>query len=206
MLFRSTRIFLDEEVDKLIDGDEAIRIGVARAEQSGIVFLDEIDKICGGEEGRGPDVSRRGPLCIPVYGALLLHVGSASQPRLRWAFCGAQDAEPKRSAGNAMSTRVLAGTKSLATLSAWIRDIEPASRDSGQAVRCTDMRLAGRYQVRGALCGDVSSVRAFICIPAYRLGLRIPGEASVRSGRDTRDTSRSFNAAGPAICWAIQRR
>ena len=54
------RIMTQEEADKLIDGDEVNRLGVERAEQSGIVFLDEIDKIAGGEGGHGPDVSRGG--------------------------------------------------------------------------------------------------------------------------------------------------
>lgn len=55
------RIITQEEADKLIDGDEVNRLGVERAEQGGIVFLDEIDKIAGGGEGgRGPDVSRGG--------------------------------------------------------------------------------------------------------------------------------------------------
>ncbi len=54
------KIITDEEADKLIDGDEVNRLGVARTEQGGIVFLDEIDKICGAAGGQGPDVSRGG--------------------------------------------------------------------------------------------------------------------------------------------------
>ena len=54
------RILTEEEADKLIDGDAVNREAVQRAEQSGIVFLDEVDKICGGEGGHGPDVSRGG--------------------------------------------------------------------------------------------------------------------------------------------------
>ena len=54
------RIFTQEEAEKLIDNDEVNRLGIARAEQSGIVFLDELDKIAGGEGGHGPDVSRGG--------------------------------------------------------------------------------------------------------------------------------------------------
>jgi ATP-dependent HslUV protease ATP-binding subunit HslU len=49
-----------EEAAKLIDMDKVTREGVHRAEQSGIVFLDEIDKIAGRESAHGPDVSREG--------------------------------------------------------------------------------------------------------------------------------------------------
>ena len=49
-----------EEAQKLIDIDEVIREAVHRVEQSGIVFIDEIDKIAGRERGGGPDVSREG--------------------------------------------------------------------------------------------------------------------------------------------------
>ena len=54
------KIITQEEADKLIDNDEVNSLGVERAEQSGIVFLDELDKIAGGEGGHGPDVSRGG--------------------------------------------------------------------------------------------------------------------------------------------------
>jgi ATP-dependent HslUV protease ATP-binding subunit HslU len=49
-----------EEAGKLIDMDRVQREAVHRAEQTGIVFLDEIDKICGREGAHGPDVSREG--------------------------------------------------------------------------------------------------------------------------------------------------
>jgi ATP-dependent HslUV protease ATP-binding subunit HslU len=49
-----------EEEHKLIDMDSVARTAVERVEQSGIIFIDEIDKIAGREGGHGPDVSREG--------------------------------------------------------------------------------------------------------------------------------------------------
>jgi len=54
------KILTQEEAQKLIDMDEVVRQGVYRAEQSGIIFLDEIDKIAGKDSHGGPDVSRGG--------------------------------------------------------------------------------------------------------------------------------------------------
>lgn len=51
---------LEEEEKSLIDMDEVVREALHRVEGTGIVFLDEIDKIAGRESGRGPDVSREG--------------------------------------------------------------------------------------------------------------------------------------------------
>jgi ATP-dependent HslUV protease ATP-binding subunit HslU len=51
---------IQEEEQKLIDMDQVTRAAVERTEQSGIIFLDEIDKIAGRETGHGPDVSREG--------------------------------------------------------------------------------------------------------------------------------------------------
>jgi len=51
---------IQEEEQRLIDMDQVTRIAVERVEQSGIIFLDEIDKIAGRESGHGPDVSREG--------------------------------------------------------------------------------------------------------------------------------------------------
>ena len=49
-----------EEEQKLIDIEQVARVAVDRVQQSGIIFLDEIDKIAGREGGHGPDVSREG--------------------------------------------------------------------------------------------------------------------------------------------------
>jgi len=55
------RVLMNEEMEKLIDREAAIREAIQRVESSGIVFLDEIDKIAGRESGRsGPEVSREG--------------------------------------------------------------------------------------------------------------------------------------------------
>ncbi|HEV8130707.1 MAG TPA: ATP-dependent protease ATPase subunit HslU [Acidobacteriota bacterium] len=51
---------IQEEESKLIDMDQVAREAVERVEDSGIIFLDEIDKIAGRETGHGPDVSREG--------------------------------------------------------------------------------------------------------------------------------------------------
>lgn len=51
---------IQEEEQRLIDMDQVTRSAVERVEQSGIIFLDEIDKIAGREGGHGPDVSREG--------------------------------------------------------------------------------------------------------------------------------------------------
>jgi ATP-dependent HslUV protease ATP-binding subunit HslU len=49
-----------EEEQKLVDMESVSRLAVERVEQSGIIFLDEIDKIAGRESAHGPDVSREG--------------------------------------------------------------------------------------------------------------------------------------------------
>jgi ATP-dependent HslUV protease ATP-binding subunit HslU len=51
---------MQEEEERLIDMDQVARAAIERVEQSGIIFLDEIDKIAGRESGHGPDVSREG--------------------------------------------------------------------------------------------------------------------------------------------------
>ena len=54
------RILLQEELDRLVDMDEVVNEALDRAEEIGIIFLDELDKVAGGRGGAGPDVSREG--------------------------------------------------------------------------------------------------------------------------------------------------
>jgi ATP-dependent HslUV protease ATP-binding subunit HslU len=54
------KVLLIQESEKLVDREKIQQRAIERVEQSGIVFLDEIDKICGSESKHGPDVSRQG--------------------------------------------------------------------------------------------------------------------------------------------------
>jgi ATP-dependent HslUV protease ATP-binding subunit HslU len=54
------RLLAQEEAQKLVDADEAVSQAVQRVENSGIIFLDELDKVAGREGAHGPDVSREG--------------------------------------------------------------------------------------------------------------------------------------------------
>lgn len=54
------RLLAQEEAQKLIDVDDVVAQAIHRVENSGIIFLDELDKIAGRESGHGPDVSREG--------------------------------------------------------------------------------------------------------------------------------------------------
>jgi ATP-dependent HslUV protease ATP-binding subunit HslU len=54
------RLLAQEEAQKLVDMEEVVAQAIHRVENSGIVFLDELDKIAGREAGHGPDVSREG--------------------------------------------------------------------------------------------------------------------------------------------------
>src|SRR4030042_5316836 len=64
-------IIAEEEAQKLIDMDRVIKQAIQRVEQSGIVFLDELDKIASREQSYGPDVSREGGQrdILPLGGA-----------------------------------------------------------------------------------------------------------------------------------------
>ncbi len=54
------RLLVDQEMENLVDRNRAVEEGKRRAEEGGIIFLDEIDKIAGGGRDHGPDVSREG--------------------------------------------------------------------------------------------------------------------------------------------------
>ncbi|SES67169.1 ATP-dependent HslUV protease ATP-binding subunit HslU [Natronincola peptidivorans] len=54
------KILTDEEAQKLVDMEEVISIAINNAEEQGIIFIDEIDKITGGQGSSGPDISREG--------------------------------------------------------------------------------------------------------------------------------------------------
>jgi len=53
-------LLFQQECDKLIDREKMIQMAITRTENSGIVFLDELDKLCGTQAQHGPDVSRQG--------------------------------------------------------------------------------------------------------------------------------------------------
>ena len=64
-----------EEEDRLIDPEQVSRDAIGRVEQSGIIFVDEMDKIAGREGGHGPDVSREGVQrdLLPIVEGTLVH-------------------------------------------------------------------------------------------------------------------------------------
>ena len=59
------RILVQDELDRLVDMDEVVNEALNRAEDMGMIFLDEIDKIAGQRGGMGPDVSREGSPARP---------------------------------------------------------------------------------------------------------------------------------------------
>ncbi len=54
------QVLLQEETSRLIEMDKVVETALERVQNSGIIFIDEIDKIAGGDSGHGPDVSRQG--------------------------------------------------------------------------------------------------------------------------------------------------
>ncbi len=54
------KILKQEEAEKLIDKDKVIKDALYRAENTGIIFIDELDKVASRESGHGPDISREG--------------------------------------------------------------------------------------------------------------------------------------------------
>lgn len=54
------KVLEDQEIEQMLDMDKITREAIERAEQSGIIFIDEMDKIAGRDSGHGPDVSRQG--------------------------------------------------------------------------------------------------------------------------------------------------
>jgi len=59
-LGEARRLIVQEEAAKLVDQDDAVSQAIRRVEESGIVFLDELDKVAGREGSHGPEVSRQG--------------------------------------------------------------------------------------------------------------------------------------------------
>ena len=57
---QSYEVLIGEEADKLLDDETVTRAAIEAVEQNGIVFLDEIDKVCARSDARGGDVSREG--------------------------------------------------------------------------------------------------------------------------------------------------
>jgi len=53
-------VLINEEMKKLIDMDQVVREAIEKTEETGIIFIDEIDKIVGADKAHGPDVSREG--------------------------------------------------------------------------------------------------------------------------------------------------
>jgi ATP-dependent HslUV protease ATP-binding subunit HslU len=59
-VLEALEILAQEEAQRLVDMDKVVKRAITKVEQTGIIFLDEIDKITGREGGHGPDVSREG--------------------------------------------------------------------------------------------------------------------------------------------------
>jgi ATP-dependent HslUV protease ATP-binding subunit HslU len=87
------RLLTQEEANKLIDLDEVIEQGTQRVEQSGVVFLDEIDKIAGGRSESGPDVSGEGVQrdLLPIIegSTVMTRFGPVKTDHVLWITAGA---------------------------------------------------------------------------------------------------------------------
>ena len=87
------RLLFDEESDKLIDEDRISRQAVRLVEENGIVFLDELDKICASTERRSGDVSREGvqrDLLPLIEGTIVnTHHGSVRTDHILFIAAGA---------------------------------------------------------------------------------------------------------------------
>jgi ATP-dependent HslUV protease ATP-binding subunit HslU len=87
------RLLTQEEANKLIDLDEVIEQGTQRVEQSGVVFLDEIDKITGARSESGPDVSGEGVQrdLLPIIegSTVMTRFGPVKTDHVLWITAGA---------------------------------------------------------------------------------------------------------------------
>lgn len=87
------RLLTQEEANKLIDLDEVIEEGTRRVEQSGVVFLDEIDKIAGVKSESGPDVSGEGVQrdLLPIIegSTVMTRFGPVKTDHVLWITAGA---------------------------------------------------------------------------------------------------------------------
>ncbi len=87
------RLLTQEEAGKLIDTDELIEQATARVEQSGVVFLDEIDKIVGSKLDLGPDVAGEGVqrdlLPIVEGSTVMTRFGAVKTDHILWIAAGA---------------------------------------------------------------------------------------------------------------------
>ena len=87
------RLLTQEEANKLVDLDEVIEEGTKRVEQSGVVFLDEIDKVAGAKSETGPDVSGEGVQrdLLPIIegSTVMTRFGPVKTDHLLWITAGA---------------------------------------------------------------------------------------------------------------------
>ncbi len=87
------RLLTQEEANKLVDLDEVIEEGTRRVEQSGVVFLDEIDKVAGAKSETGPDVSGEGVQrdLLPIIegSTVMTRFGPVKTDHVLWITAGA---------------------------------------------------------------------------------------------------------------------